>query len=271
MRWMAFLLLICLSAAAASAGQPREKQRSLVRLLQSSGSGSAATTATGSSSGSTATTATGSSGTATTATGSGSGSAATTATGSGSGGTATTATGSSGTATTTGSGSGTATMTTSSGSNKCDQCNSCQCDDNCDCIATASSMQESPRPIDTGFPYNGPCLQDGAVCDVKIPTGPLVPGGSIPVTPSCIHCCKAATFWADATHHCGVEPCWPDGTVCLAGTTCSQCCNTARDALGTKCGGNCWGAGTVCGAGTTCNYCCNGYSWQLSKFFTACN
>jgi len=33
----------------------------------------------------------------------------------------------------------------------------------------------------------------------------------------------------------------------------------------------CWSEGWICGAGTTCNNCCRGYSWWWSKFFTACD
>ena len=90
---------------------------------------------------------------------------------------------------------------------------------------------------------------------------------------TCDRCIDEATWWWGTTpigFRCGVEPCWEDGTVCLAGTTCNKCCNEARQALGTKCGGSCWSDGTLCGAGTTCDFCCNSYEYWNSKAFTAC-
>lgn len=57
-------------------------------------------------------------------------------------------------------------------------------------------------------------------------------------------------------------PCWSDGTICGAGTTCENCCNGYSWWIGkafTACGHEpCWGGGTVCGTGTTCNSCCKG-------------
>jgi len=70
-------------------------------------------------------------------------------------------------------------------------------------------------------------------------------------------------------------PCWGDGSICGAGTTCNNCCNAYSwwdSKFFTACGSEpCWSRGTICGAGTTCNNCCNGYSWWWSKFFTVCN
>merc|ERR1712130_81025 len=80
-----------------------------------------------------------------------------------------------------------------------------------------------------------------------------------------------ATHWTSkAMTACGTEPCWPDGTVCGAGSTCNKCCNTARNAAGTKCGGDLWNDGTLCGLGTTCNHCRNRATYWTSKTMTAC-
>jgi Fungal cellulose binding domain len=88
---------------------------------------------------------------------------------------------------------------------------------------------------------------------------------------TCNFCENKATWWdSKFMTACGTEPCWEDGKVCGAGTTCKKCCNTARDALGTKCGGAKWKDGTACGLGTTCNFCENPATWWDSKFFTAC-
>lgn len=64
--------------------------------------------------------------------------------------------------------------------------------------------------------------------------------------------------------------CWEDNTVCLAGTTCSSCCNIAYNAAGTQCGGSPWPDGTLCGEGTTCNFCENPATFWPGKVFTAC-
>jgi len=60
-----------------------------------------------------------------------------------------------------------------------------------------------------------------------------------------------------------VGTCFPDGTVCGAGTTCNLCCNKAYNAFGTQCGGTCYPDGTPCGIGTTCNLCCSGNTTVL--------
>lgn len=67
-----------------------------------------------------------------------------------------------------------------------------------------------------------------------------------------------------------ITGCWSDGTVCLQGTTCNQCCNTARQALMTQCGGAEWDDGTQCGLGTTCRACRNKATYWYGKAFTAC-
>jgi hypothetical protein len=66
-----------------------------------------------------------------------------------------------------------------------------------------------------------------------------------------------------------LDPCWLDGSICVPGTNCNNCCNPAYDALGTQCGGSCWVDGSIC-AGTTCNNCCNGSEYWDGKLFTAC-
>jgi len=71
-------------------------------------------------------------------------------------------------------------------------------------------------------------------------------------------------------------PCWNDGTICGAGTTCNKCCNGSSWWTGkafTACGNEpCWGRGTVCGAGTTCNSCCNGADCPWYQFgICTCN
>jgi len=66
--------------------------------------------------------------------------------------------------------------------------------------------------------------------------------------------------------------CYSDGTFCLAGTTCGNCCHDARNGMGTICGGKRWSDGTLCGLGTTCGFCKNeiGGTYWWSKAMTAC-
>jgi len=88
---------------------------------------------------------------------------------------------------------------------------------------------------------------------------------------TCNDCCNGSAFWEQkATTACGPEPCWQDGWTCGPGTTCNKCCNTARDDLGWKCGGVAWPDGTVCGIGTTCDFCANGSTFWAGKLITAC-
>jgi len=65
-------------------------------------------------------------------------------------------------------------------------------------------------------------------------------------------------------------PCWGDGSICGAGTTCNNCCN-GYNYWGSKwftaCGNEpCWGRGTLCGAGTTCGNCCSGADCPWYQF-----
>ncbi|CAB9517444.1 expressed unknown protein [Seminavis robusta] len=62
---------------------------------------------------------------------------------------------------------------------------------------------------------------------------------------------------------CGQEPCTPDGMACF-GPSCKRCCSGTN--MFAKCGKQgCLGDGTVCLIGTTCFDCCNGDSWWWSK------
>ncbi|CAB9517443.1 expressed unknown protein [Seminavis robusta] len=62
---------------------------------------------------------------------------------------------------------------------------------------------------------------------------------------------------------CGPEPCIPDGSACF-GLSCKRCCSGTN--MFAKCGKQgCLGDGTVCLIGTTCFDCCNGDSWWWSK------
>jgi hypothetical protein len=65
-------------------------------------------------------------------------------------------------------------------------------------------------------------------------------------------------------------PCWGDNTICLAGSTCSSCCNMAYNVGGTQCGGSPWSDGTECALGTTCLFCANAATFWPGKVFTAC-
>jgi hypothetical protein len=121
-------------------------------------------------------------------------------------------------------------------------------------------------------------LDDDGVCKTVMMTHtlkleiPCIDDGNICLAgTSCNDCCNGYEFWtSNVFTTCGTEPCWDDGSICGAGTTCSNCCNTAYNALGTQCGGSCWSDGTICGAGTTCNHCCNTSEYWDSKVFTAC-
>jgi hypothetical protein len=68
------------------------------------------------------------------------------------------------------------------------------------------------------------------------------------------------------------ESCWGDGTYCLAGMSCTKCCNGDawrfdKTPNGQYCGPPepCWGDGTLCAAGTSCSMCCNGDAWHFDK------
>lgn len=144
--------------------------------------------------------------------------------------------------------------------------------------------------VGAGFTRCGyePCWEDGTVCLAGTTCNeccntardglgticggePWADGTLCGVGTTCNFCANGHSWWVGAGFtRCGHEPCWEDGTVCLAGTTCNECCNTARDALGTKCGGEAWKDGTLCGVGTTCNFCANGHSWWVGAGFTRC-
>lgn len=67
-----------------------------------------------------------------------------------------------------------------------------------------------------------------------------------------------------------VTQCWSDNTVCVPGISCGNCCHSARNAVGTKCGGAKYEDGTLCGLGTTCDNCKNEQTYWWSKAMTAC-
>ena len=55
---------------------------------------------------------------------------------------------------------------------------------------------------------------------------------------------------------CGYQQCLEDGTICVPGLSCYNCCNGAYDENGSKCGGTCLAEGTKCDFYTTCSLCC---------------
>ena len=68
----------------------------------------------------------------------------------------------------------------------------------------------------------------------------------------------------------GQHDCWRDGSRCVAGDSCFNCCNDYEwwdSKFFFACGEEkCWRNGRVCGAGTTCNNCCNGRSCPWYQF-----
>jgi hypothetical protein len=64
--------------------------------------------------------------------------------------------------------------------------------------------------------------------------------------------------------------CLRDGQKCSPLINCKNCCNEARDSLGTRCGGDLWTDGTLCGLGSTCKFCKNSATYWFGKGFTAC-
>lgn len=102
----------------------------------------------------------------------------------------------------------------------------------------------------SGGAFNG----DGAVCGGTC----LEAGAEIGIFSDSSKCCDGLSYW-DAkagSMKCGYTPCFEDGTKCIPGETCNNCCNGAYDDNGTKCGGTCVPDGTKCDYYSTCNLCC---------------
>jgi hypothetical protein len=68
---------------------------------------------------------------------------------------------------------------------------------------------------------------------------------------------------------CGYEQCWEDGTDCIAGYTCQNCCNSTYGG-NDKCGGTCLDNGTKCDYYSTCGSCCMGSKYDTTLGYHVC-
>jgi hypothetical protein len=102
-----------------------------------------------------------------------------------------------------------------------------------------------------GFTCGGKCITDGEKCT----TGK-----------DCHLCCTYSSYWYSTGQiHCGPEPCYKDGTICIPKMSCTNCCSDSHfNNDGTVCGGTCAKAGTKCTYYGNCTKCCTEYPERSS-------
>jgi hypothetical protein len=119
---------------------------------------------------------------------------------------------------------------------------SCNPDENC--YACCNGAYD-----DNGTTCGGQCTESGTACTLDTDS----------YSGTCSKCCNFTRVKIDEdSYECG---CLEDGTKCIPGETCYDCCNGAYDDKGYMCGGTCIPDATKCILGMDCHLCCNGANY----------